>query len=309
MVTAVDLKHRWSEPDRLRLVREVRTWLTGHGPQPAGLEEHNGRTDLRGIPLFATPVSVGDKDDPAAGATWNSLDLSGAQLEHLRFFAGCISNCVFDNASLFGMRLWGTEITDSSFRRADLRSSALGTGEWHGHRDTWRRVDFSRANLREVTFTAAILDRCTFEKTSKGLRFIDSEIHNCTFRGQLSELVIAGRGHQYPVDPSAISADFRNADLRDFSITGYHVDKVLFPPQDDLVVVHHYPQVFREAAAWLRRPSATEAESRTAGIFDYALKAPGGEDTDYVSALNGYGNPVTAAVVGRALATAQAIVG
>lgn len=243
VVTAVDLKHRWSEPDRLRLVREVRTWLTGHGPQPAGLEEHNGRTDLRGIPLFATPVSVGDKDDPTAGATWNSLDLSGAQLEHLRFFAGRISNCVFDDASLFGMRLWGTEITDNSFRRADLRSSALGTGEWQELRNTWRRVDFSRANLG------------------------------------------------------------------DFSITGYHVDNVVLPPQDDLVVLHNYPSVLRAAAAWLRRPDTSDEETRTAGIFDYELKAPGAEDTDQVSALNGYGDPITAAVAGRALATAQAIVG
>ena len=117
MITATELRRRWSEPDRLRLVRDIRTWLTGCGPQPNSLDEHNGRIDLRGIPLTATPVTIGDKDDPAAGVIWNSLDLSGAQLDQLRVFAGHISNCIFDNASLLGTRMWGSEVTDCAFRR------------------------------------------------------------------------------------------------------------------------------------------------------------------------------------------------
>ena len=57
-----------------------------------------------------------------------SLDLSGAQLDQLRVFAGHLTNCCFDNASLLSTRLWGSAITDCTFQRADLRSSALGTG-------------------------------------------------------------------------------------------------------------------------------------------------------------------------------------
>jgi uncharacterized protein YjbI with pentapeptide repeats len=304
-MNAAELKRRWSAPDRLRRVREVRSWLTGHGPRPDGLEMVQGRTDLRGIPLSATPATIGDKDDPSAGVVWDSLDLSGAQLDHLRFFAGHIVNCTFDTASMTGLRAWATEITDSTFRRADLRNSALGTGEWNRVRNTWRRVAFDRANLRDVTFTAAILDQCTFERISKQLMLIDCEIHDCTFRGELGTLVIAGRGHRYPVDPAALSADFRDAKLREFSIEGYKINKVRLPPQDDIVVVHNYPSVLRLAAAWLRRPGATEAERRHAGVFDYRLKAPGAEDSDYCSALNGYGDPETTDVVARALAHAQ----
>ena len=300
-MSASELKHRWSEPDRLRLVRDIRTWLTGQGPQPDGLEKHQGRTDLRGIPLTATPATIGDKDNPAAGITWDSLDLTGSQLEQLRFFAGTITNCVFDTANLNGLRLWGTRVTDSTFRRTDLRNSALGTGEWHGLRNTWQHVTFDRANLREVSFIAATLNHCTFEKTTKGLQLIDCEIFDCVFTGELGTLGIAGRGHRFPVDPSSISADFRQATLGEFYIEGYHTGNVSLPQQDDLVVVHDYPSAFRTAAAWLRRPDATEIEQRTAGIFDYRLKAPGGEDTDYVTALNGYGDPEIVAAVTQAL--------
>ena len=36
------------------------------------------------------------KTNPAAGITWDSLDLSGAQLDHLRVFTGHFTNCCFD---------------------------------------------------------------------------------------------------------------------------------------------------------------------------------------------------------------------
>ena len=305
MITATELRRRWSEPDRLRLVRDIRTWLTGCGPQPNSLDEHNGRIDLRGIPLTATPVTVGDKDDPAAGVIWNSLDLSGAQLDQLRVFAGHISNCIFDNASLLGTRMWGSEVTDCAFRRADLRSSALGTGEWQQRRNTWQRVTFDRANLREVTFTAAILNHCTFEKTSNQLMFVDCEILDCVFRGQLGTLAIDGRGHRYPIDPSAISADFGDAVVREFYIQGYRLDQVRLPKQEDIVVLHHYPSVLRAAAEWLKRPDATESELRWSGAFDYFLKAPGAENSDYCFDLNGYGDPELITAVSRAIEHAQ----
>ena len=301
MVTAAELKRRWSEPDRLRQVRDVRSWLTGQRARPDGLDAVDGRADLRGIPLTATPATIGDKDDPSGGVAWDSLDLSGAQLDQLRVFAGRITDCIFDSASLTALKLWGTDVTDSSFRRADLRSSALGTGEWNGARNTWRRVAFDRANLRETTFTAAILDRCSFEKTSKGLQLVDCEISDCAFRGELRTLSIDGRGHRFPVDPADISADFSDATVREFSIQGYRLDRVRLPAQDDVVVLHHYPAALRAAADWLTPSDATEAERRHAGVFDYTLRAPGAEDSDYCFDLNGFDDAETTAVVGRAL--------
>ncbi len=305
MITAAQLRRRWSQPDRLRLVRETRAWLAGQGQRPGGLDEHRGRTDLRGIPLTASPATIGDKDDPSAGVVWDSLDLSGAQLEQLRVFAGTITNCVFDGAGLAGLRLWGSAIADSTFRRADLRGGALGTAVWHGRRNTWRNVVFDRANLREATFTAAILDTCSFEKTSKQLHLVDCDVRACHFRGELNSLVIDGRGHRHRVDPSAFFADFSQAVFRNCSIIGYHLDNVVLPAQDDLVVLRRYPGLLRAARDWLLRPDATELERRTAGILDYPLKAPGTEDSDYCFDLNGFDDPDTIAVLGRAFAHVQ----
>lgn len=65
------------------------------GRRPDGLSEVGGRVDLRGIGLTATPASVGDKDDPSAGVSWEALDLTEAQLDELRVFGGRITDCVF----------------------------------------------------------------------------------------------------------------------------------------------------------------------------------------------------------------------
>ena len=302
-MSASDLKRRWSEPDRLRLVRDIRTWLTGQGPQPDGLEKHQGRTDLRGIPLTATPATIGDKDNPAAGITWDSLDLTGSQLEQLRFFAGTITNCVFDTANLNGLRLWGTRVTDSTFRRTDLRNSALGTGEWHGLRNTWQHVTLDRANLRDTTFTAAILNHCTFEKTSKLLQLPDCELEGCVFTGELNTLLIDGRGHRYPVDPSSFSADFTRAVFTDSSILGYRLDKVRLPEQQGLLVIHQWPTTLRAAVTWLRRDEATEPEQRLAKIYERMLTSPGenAANSDYCYDAKGYGDPALTEAAFRAI--------
>lgn len=69
----------------------------GKQPRPSGLDEISGRVDLRGIPLFATPAIIGDT---IGGVTWESLDLSGAQLDQLRISASQIIDCCFDRASM-----------------------------------------------------------------------------------------------------------------------------------------------------------------------------------------------------------------
>ena len=224
------------DPASARLTREVRTWLFGQGPRPAGLSEVGGRVDLRGIPLTASPATLGDTQDPGAGVRWDALDLSGAQLDELRFFGGHIAGCRFEGTSLTGLRLWGTTVEDSSFTRADLRSRALGTGDWRGRRTVWRRVAFDRANLRESVFLGCVLEECTFEKTTKLLQITDSEVRGCTFTGQLTSLLVSGQGHQVPVSPRAFSADFSAAVFRDSKIEGYSLDQVRLPEQEDLLV-------------------------------------------------------------------------
>lgn len=305
MATAAELKRRWDGLDAARLVREVRTWLLGQGPRPGGLEEVDGRVDLRGVPLTATPATVGDQQDPRGGVTWEGLDLSGAQVEELRFFGGRVTGCRFDGASLTGLRLWGTTVEDSSFRRADLRSRALGTGDWNGLRTVWRRVAFDRANLRESVFLGCVLEDCTFDKTTKLLQITDSEVRGCTFTGLLTSLLVSGQGHRVPVDPHAFSADFSGATFRDCKIEGYALDRTRLPDQDDLLVVRHYPSVMATAASYLQVSDDSPAGRSAAGILAQWFRAPGREDSDVCFDLGGFGDDAIAAAVRRAVAYAQ----
>jgi uncharacterized protein YjbI with pentapeptide repeats len=303
--TAAELRRRWEEPDAARLVRGVRTWLMGQGPQPDGLGSVTGRVDLRGIPLTATPATIGDPHDPGRGVSWGSLDLSGAQLEELRFFGGSIRDCTFDGASLTGFKLWGTEVVDCSFTRADLRSRALGTGRWHGRRNVWRRVTFDRANLREAAFRGCLLEACTFEKTTRRLLIEDCEVVDCVFSGVLDTLLVIGRGLQHPVLPSMFSADFSRAVFEDSKIEGYSLERVKLPQQSDLLVVRRYPAAARRASAWLADRAQTPAEQQALHLVRYWATAPAPEDGDLCLDLGERDDPERADALRRAFAHAE----
>lgn len=305
MTSAASLRRRWDDAGVARLVTATRTWLLGQGPRPEGLGTVDGRVDLRGIPLTASPATLGDPADPGAGVRWEGLNLSGAQLQKLRFFGGHVSACVFDGASLTGLKLWGTTVEDSSFGRADLRSRALGTGDWKGLRNVWRRVAFDRANLRGSVFLGCVLEACTFEQTSKLLQITDAEVRDCTFVGPLTSLLISGQGHRLPVSPRAFSADFSRAVLRDSKIEGYSLDQVRLPEQDDLLVVRHYPTVMKVAASYLEVADDSPAGRSAAGILTSWFTAPGREDSDLCFDLGGFGDPAVGDAVRKAVAYAQ----
>jgi len=283
----------------------VRTWLLGRGPRPHGLDEVDGRVDLRGLPLSSAPSTLGDPQDPRAGVTWEGLDLSGAQVEELRFFGGRVVGCRFDGASVTGLKLWGTTVEDSSFVGADLRSRALGTGDWRGLRDVWRRVAFDRANLRESVFLGCLLEECTFATTTRLLQITDAEVHGCTFSGVLTSLLISGQGHRLPTDPRAFSADLSRAVLKDSKIEGYSLDGTRLPDQADLLVVRRYPAVLAAATAYLRTGDAGPAGEAAAAVLGRWFAAPGREDSDVCFDLGGFGDDSIADAVRRAVAHAQ----
>jgi uncharacterized protein YjbI with pentapeptide repeats len=287
VTTAADLKRRWYERENARLRMAVMVWLRGDGPKPDALGEIDGRVDLRGIPLTASPATFGDSEQPGSGVRWESLDLRRAQVDGLRFFGAHIADCLFDSASLLDLRLWGTEVVDCSFRRADLPSAALGTGEWCGRRNVWRRVAFDGANLRESFFTGCVLEACTFERNGYRLLIEDCEVVDCTFRGEWDSLLIAGHGHRYPVSPSGFSVDFSQATFNDSSITGYQLGRTKLPDQDDLIIIPAYPPVLRRAVDWLNTHATSDAENRARAMLQRRVEAPGADDSDLCFDLPG----------------------
>lgn len=286
VTSAAELKRRWYEPENAGLRMAVLEWLRGHGRKPGGLAEVDGRVDLRGIPLTASPVTFGGKDDPAAGVRWSSLDLRRAQLDGLRFFAARVENCLFDSANLMDLRLWGTEVVDCSFRHAEM-SGGLGSGEWSGRRNIWRRVVFEGTKLGGSGFTGCVLEECRFEKNDRRLLIEDSEVIACTFRGHFDSLLVDRRGYRWAVDPRAFSADFSAATFTDSHIVGYSLDQVQLPKQPELIVIPRYQPVLQKAVLWLSEHATNEAEGTARDILEMWIEPPGSDLADLCFDLRG----------------------
>jgi len=273
----------------------VLNWLHGRGSKPTELGEIDGRVDLRGIPLTSSPVIFGDKNDPRAGVTWSGLDLRRAQVDGLRFFAGRIENCLMDSASLRDLRLWGSEVNESSIRRATVYG-ALGTGEWLGRRNVWRQVAFDGAKLKDSAFSGCVLERCSFGNNGKRLVLEDCEVIDCTFRGEFTALLISGRGHRWPIDPQAFSADFSQATFTDSHVVGYALDRSRLPDQQDLILVRDYPNVIGRAVQWLADHTLGSAENSARDLLAMWTAPPGMDHTDLCFDLRGIDTSIAQAV-------------
>ena len=218
--------------------------------QDLHLPAHEGRIDLRGLrapePTETDRVIGGRRVTELSrlvelhDAVLADLDLSDARLPRFRLFRSTIRNCRFDRAVCRDWRLWATDIVDSSFAGSELGDSALGT--WHrGRGNAYQRVSFVEANLRgaahaapatfiDCDFSHAILVKNEFSGTS----FV-----RCRFAGLLREVIFhatsfvvpeAGRGRFEDVD-------FSEAQLRWCDFRGIDLDRVIFPSDDDHVIV------------------------------------------------------------------------
>ncbi|GAA2009040.1 uncharacterized protein YjbI with pentapeptide repeats [Nakamurella flavida] len=295
-----DWTTRWEQS--LPTQAAVRAWLSGHAPRPDGLGTVGGRIDLRGIELTGAPLTLGSNDDPTAGITWESLDLSCARMDALRLFGARIHDCVFDGAGLVDLRVWGATVTECSFRRADLRHAILGAGEWHGLRSTWTDISFERAKMARAVFTGSVLRRCRFDTPGRFLQMQDCVVDECAFIGVLDTLVVDGRGHRHPLSTSAFVADLGGATFRGTHVTGYRLDRATLPDQADLLVVHRYVEVFTAAADRLELPSGSEADHRAAQLLRRLAAAPGPDlDADICLDLDGLGDAAQADAIRQAL--------
>jgi len=180
----------------------------------------------------------------------------------------------------------------------------LGNGEWSGRRNIWRRVAFEGAKLRESAFIGCVLDQCSFEKNGRRLRIEDSEVIDCTFRGDFESLLIDGRGYRWAVDPRAFSADFSRATFTDSHIVGYSLDRVRLPNQSDLIVIHSYQPVLQKAVHWLAEHATSEAEGTARDILEMWIKPPGSDLADTCFDLRGI-DPAIGEGVRRALSHAR----
>jgi len=109
---------RWSSPEGAKLAEEIVARLTRGRPlDDLRLPTHEGRLDLRGLPL-AQPKVTGrfeyrtleiqklDKVLQFRNVRLEDLDLSGAVLESVGISGGTIRNCRLDAARCPNLRIW-----------------------------------------------------------------------------------------------------------------------------------------------------------------------------------------------------------
>lgn len=235
-----------------RLIPEVWTRLSS-GRSLEGLDL--GRVDRR-IDLRELVVPRRDPDEivEIRGVHWKGLDLAKSQLESLRFHDCVIENCSFDNARCRDWRLWGSSVVETSFRGSDLREAALG-GVAGERRNAFRRVDFSRADLRRTAYVSADFTDCLFAAAKLvKVDFGGSVFVDCTFVGKLEEVEFyrhAFRGEHFPPNEMR-GVDFRHATLRFVEFRGLDMASVKWPEGDDHVVIENYVVTLDRAIAKLQ---------------------------------------------------------
>jgi uncharacterized protein YjbI with pentapeptide repeats len=259
-LTDTPFASRWSTPEGQRLAQEVTSRLLRNVPlDDLGFGTHQGRIDLRGIEL-STPTVEGSGE--VAGlrytqlgnlmriqhVTWDALDLSFADLEHLRFVHTVLRNCVFDRATCHDWRLWACTIEDCSFVGADLSRAMLGA--WYEGRGTYfTRVDFRRADLRNIVSSIPTYTDCDFSHAKiTRFEFESSSFIRCRFAGPISHVIFYGRG--LPTDkpdPNTMEdVDFSDAIFRAVYFRGLDLDRVKMPTAPGHIIVHRFKCTMRK---------------------------------------------------------------
>jgi uncharacterized protein YjbI with pentapeptide repeats len=250
-----------------------RVWqrlLSGEELEGLGLPLKDGRLDLSGLvspePVVSdvVPTSMGNlvfgKSWEVNGGQWKSLDFSGSRLGAGRFTNCTIINCVFDRCFCQDWRLWATTVQDTSFCAADLRESLLG-GIDGGKRNTFRNVDFSRADLRGTMYFPAEFFECVFKNSRlKNINFDSSCFTDCTFEGELREVIFnrVSPSDDGPFPPNDMrGVDFSKARLRWVEFRGIELDDVRLPADPDHIIIE---RDFRGMIDWILEATSREED-------------------------------------------------
>jgi uncharacterized protein YjbI with pentapeptide repeats len=220
-----------------------------------GLGMKDGRLDLSGL-LAPEPALVKTVRTPLADVSaldgitvldqikWESLDFSGSRLNGLRFQNCRISDCVFNECDCRDWRLWETTVLNTTFSSADLRKSALG-GVQENRVNTFQKVDFTRADLRQTAYVSARFVGCLFRSTRLNkVNFQGSAFTDCSFEGELREVCFNRRAFGASALPpnEMLRVDFTRANLRSVEFRGLDLSDVCFPMNPDHILLNAYPQ-------------------------------------------------------------------
>lgn len=230
------------------------------------LNVRDERVDLSGLELSApaavrqsklgeAQVTEFERRATIRGVKLKSIDFSSGKLAGLRLIDCEIENCCFDKCGLHDLRMWATNISDTSFRGADLRKGALG-GVENGKRNVFLRVDFTDADLRQTMYTAAAFDRCLFRNAKlEKIDFQTSTFSGCKFEGELNDVLFYRRafnGEQFPQNEMT-DVDFTGAKLRHVEFRGLTLESVRLPDNSEHIIINNYAATLDKLIADLQQ--------------------------------------------------------
>jgi uncharacterized protein YjbI with pentapeptide repeats len=267
----------------MNAARKLEAWnnlIAGKSMDGLGLERTNARKDLTGlvvadpVPVRTTRYAMADVTQFAdltnvRGVRWSQIDFTRASLNKVRFWDSEISDCLFDSCSLKGCGYWQSAISRSSFRSADLRGAVLGPVSEDGKRNKFEHVDFSQADLGQSIFTSADFRSCLFKNTKlTKVDFEGSTFTDCVFEGDLEEVSFSRNAYQAPNIPpnEMLNVDFSRARLMWVEFRGLDLENVIFPQDEDHIVIDDYPKKLDRILAALRGRKDTASRAVAAGL-------------------------------------------
>jgi uncharacterized protein YjbI with pentapeptide repeats len=263
---------RWATPEGRTLALDAAFRLvSGEMFEGSEFGVFEGRTDLRGLQL-PKPDQVGkikvgeyralilDGTIMVRDAVWNDIDLSHADLGHLRFTKSQIENCVFERASCLDWRLWDSAVSRTSFLGADLRGAAVGT--WYEDKfNTWNEVIFDRADLRGAMARTARFSSCSFRNTRfMGMKFTRCALDSVVFEGKLQDVIFIGGAADGDPDVGPLrNVDFSKAEFDRVSFRDILFENVTMPDDPDVILISDYRKVARRELHLLSGDVSAEA--------------------------------------------------
>lgn len=204
----------------------------GRSLDDLGIGKRDGRLDIRGLRSAARPdahryhlpfadVRVLTDTLILRGRSLRSLDFTGSKIENLRIFDCDIEDCIFDECNFKDLRTWSSRFRDCSFQRAKLGRAVLG-GVENGVVPKYRNVDFSGADMKKSSYTAAVFEECCFRNAHLvAIDFQSSVFIKCLFVGELRDVSFhrhGSQGEHFPPnemkDVDLSQARFRNVEFR-----------------------------------------------------------------------------------------------
>jgi hypothetical protein len=196
---STQLRDRWRGTEgQARATAVVSALATGSPLAGLGLDQVDGRTDVRGLWLVSTknlPADCVENDSirTRPGVTWRALDFCHGTL-CIDPISATVVDCRFDNVGYRRWRVVNSTLERCTFTGADLRDSGLDGWNGSQQRDVLRHAP---SNYTDCTFTRtrigpyddfgrATLSRCLFDRTAfpSPMWMSGANLRACSFIGK-----------------------------------------------------------------------------------------------------------------------------